>query len=242
MFVSIATSFFTKQSEAVENTLRLNIEAVNYTDEILLRFNDTATPDYDPDWDARKLAGSAEAPQLSIVSDDNEQLSISTMPQKEGELIIPLHFTLNTSGMATFTGSGMETFNPLTTIYLEDQELNKVTDLRTNAEYTFSHQAGAAADRFRLRISMLTGLPGNQGVMPGTAFFGNSFLNLQVPEMDGQTVEISIYNGLGGKILHTSMIMQGLLKLPVTPGNGMYIVKVISGKEAFVKKLIYIKR
>jgi len=237
-----SNELFTKQSNAAENTLRLNIEASTYNDEIVLRFNGTATADYDLDWDARKLTGSDAAPQLSIVSDDNEQLSISTMQQTEGELIIPLHFTLNTSGMATFTGSGMESFNPLSSIFLEDQELNKLTDLRTNPEYTFSHQAGTSADRFRLRISMLTSLPDNQSVMPGTAFFSNGYLNLQVPEMAGQSVEISLFNSMGTKMVFAKMKMQGIIQLPVSLANGIYIVKVTSGNKDFVIKLIYLER
>jgi hypothetical protein len=234
-----SNELFTKQSNAVENTLRLNIEANNYADEILLRFNDTATASYDPAWDALKLSGSAEAPQLSIVTDDSDKLSISSMPHNDGEIIIPLHFTLSASGMATFTGSGMETFDPLATIYLEDQALNKLNDLRTNPEYAFSYQAGSAADRFRLRISMLTSLPEKPGTMPGTAFLSNGYLNLQVPEMDGQPAEIRIYNCMGIRMLFTEMLMQGIIQLPVSLASGIYIVKVTSGNKQYVNKLIY---
>lgn len=234
-----SNELFTKQSDAVENTLRLNIEANNYTDEILLRFNDTATASYDLLWDALKLSGSAEAPQLAMVTDDSDLLSISSMPYKDGEIIIPLHFTLNASGMATFTGSGMESFDPLTTIYLEDQALSKLNDLRANPEYGFSYQAGSAADRFRLRISMLTSLPENPEAMQGTAFFNNGYLYLKVPEMEGQLVEINIFNSLGILADVTKMSMQGTIKVPAPQAGGMYIVRVFSGNKYFVCKLIH---
>jgi hypothetical protein len=86
---------------------------------------------------------------------------------------------------------------------------------------------------------MLTGLPENPGAMQGTAFFSNGYLCVHVPEMEGQFVEINIYNSLGILTDVTKKSMQGTIQVPAPQAGGMYIVRVLSGNKYFVCKLIH---
>ena len=76
-----------KSSET--NFVKLKIEGNGYSDEILLRANEGAESSFDTKYDAYKLWGIEEAPQLfSIVGNDN--LSINTVPEFAEGTIIPI--------------------------------------------------------------------------------------------------------------------------------------------------------
>ncbi|MEI8049749.1 MAG: hypothetical protein WCI92_20425, partial [Bacteroidota bacterium] len=148
---------FLKDNGIIPNLLRIRSTVNDGIDETTVRFTESATSGFDSEWDAYKLAGGPDAPQLSSVASDNTNLSINSLPVEGGNITLPLKFSYFTAGDVTFTASGMETFEKNGPIYLEDQLLNKIINLRLNPTYTFSYQPGNAIDRFVLHFSGVNG-------------------------------------------------------------------------------------
>ena len=228
---------FLKKSQNVVNQLHLTVNGNNSMDEVVVAFDDRWSNEKD-EADVDKMYGSDQAPQLSCVSADSGKLSIDALPLNGGDRIVPLSFSLNAAADVTFTASGMETFYGSIPVYLEDQLLNQVIDLRTNPVYTFSHTPGADETRFRLLFMGLTGTTELPGSLPGKVFLNNGQLYLDVPAMDQSEAVIGIYDALGRQFFSRKMRLNGMTVLTAPSTAGVYMIRAISGSKVFTGKVV----
>ena len=68
---------FLKNNETIADLLRIHADAGTSSDEIVVRFADGATTGFDGEWDAYKMIGGEDAPQMSSVTADNINLAIN---------------------------------------------------------------------------------------------------------------------------------------------------------------------
>ncbi len=73
-----------------DNAITLKVMGNGYSDRLLVCFHKAATLDFDSEYDAYKLHGISDAPQIYTVSDGTE-LSLNTLPVKS-EMSIPMGF------------------------------------------------------------------------------------------------------------------------------------------------------
>ena len=234
-----SSQVFWKDGEVITNLLRIkSVAQLNAAfDEIVVHFREGANPGFDSEFDANKLQGGADAPQLSSVASDNSNLCINSLPISSGEVIVPLNFSFSSSGDITFTASGMESFNADVPIYLEDRQLSKTVNLRLEPVYTFSYQPGSAIDRFRLHFSGVNGI-GESSLNNGKAFISNGRIYIDVQDMQGEAAHISVYNSLGQLIGSEDRLMNGVVSIVAPQAPGVFIVHVTSADQHFVTKII----
>jgi len=227
---------FLKSSNIATNLLRLKANGNNYSDEIIVRFRFDATTGYDAQMESKKMLGLSDAPQLSSVADGNAQLSINSLPLNQSDVVVPLNFSLNATTDVTFDASGMDSFIGSIPIYLEDLELNKVVDLRTDPVYTFSHTSGSANNRFVIRFMGVTGTP-EQLEAKGNVFISNGKLFVDVPSMNQSEVTVGVYDALGRQLISNKMVINGVTEITSPSATGVYIVRVIGGNKTFAGKV-----
>ncbi|MFZ4706963.1 MAG: T9SS type A sorting domain-containing protein [Bacteroidales bacterium] len=231
-----STQAFWKEGEVIPNVLRITSTANNATDEAVVRFTESATESFDGDWDAYKLQGGSEAPQLNTVAADNSRLSINSLPFSTSELSVPLDFALNASTNVTFIASGLETFEGEATAFLEDKLLNNMIDLRETSIYSFAHNQGNDVSRFVLHFYGVNGT----GELDANAYqiwSVPSKVNVHIPALTGQKATIEIYDLLG----HLAVAQQVTLSTPSTVNVpnfvGIAVVRVVSGDQVFTSKV-----
>ncbi len=207
------TVSFLKNDSILPSLLKIHADAGGASDEIVVRFADGATEGFDGEWDAYKMTGGADAPQFSSLTADGISLAINSLPLGAGEVVVPLNFSFSASSDVTFTASSMESFKPSTTIYLEDKGLSKMINLKQEPVYTFSYQAGSAVDRFNLHFNGLTGISENNTTVNSNAFISNGLIYLDVPSMQGQLAEITVYNMLGQVIRSQEKTVNGIISI-----------------------------
>jgi len=230
---------FYKATDLIPNLFRLHAAAKDANDDIIVHFRDGATSGFDGEFDAYKLQGGADAPQLSSLASDGFSLSINSLPLGSGDAVVPLNFSFSSATDVTFTAEGMESFLAGSSIFLEDITLSKIVDLQQNPVYTFSYIAGSTPDRFRLRFTVFTGITEHNSVIQGTAFVSNGYLYADVPAMDGQKAEVVLFNALGQKINTHSKTLAGITQISDSPYiSGVYILRMISGKQVFTTKIV----
>jgi len=231
---------FWKSSDAVSNLLRIKSVSLNNNafDEMIVNFREEATTGFDSQFDANKLQGGVDAPQLNSVASDDVRLAINTLPFSESDVLVPLNFALNASSDVTFTASGLDSFYESISIYLEDKELNTLTDLRAQPVYTFSHNTGSGENRFQLRFKGVTGTPELPETTQGSVFVSQGSLFVDVPAMQQSAATIGIFDALGRQISTRKVVMNGIVKLEAPVATGMYIVRVISGSLTFTGKVV----
>jgi hypothetical protein len=229
---------FFKDDEVIPNILRIKTLANNAMDEMVVRFAGVATTGFDGDWDAYKLVGGADAPQLNSVASDDSKLCINALPFNENETVVPMNFSFSSATNVTLTASGMESFTFLSPIYLEDGLTGSLINLRDNPVYTFSYEPTNDENRFKLHFAKVVGTDEYQESTVGTAYISNGKLFIEVPSMKGQKTEVGVYNLLGQQLDLNRVTMNGMIEVPFALSPGVYVVRVKSSTQVFVSKLV----
>ena len=229
---------FLKNDSIIPNVLYLEATTAGSNDYLAVRFAWPATPGFDTGLDAYKLTGGADAPQLSSVAVDGTRLSINSLPLNSANVYVPLNLTLNNSASVTIRASGMESFINDIPVYLEDRMLSRLINLRHQPEYTFAHSPTNAPDRFRLKfegpygVNLPTTQPDNK------VFVSDGFLIIDIPSMNGLTVNLTVTDALGRQFSSSKMLVNSPLRLPAPLAKGLYIVSCVSSKQNFISKVV----
>ena len=204
----------------------------NTAQECIIAAHESATGDFDRDFDSRFLAG--YAPQFYAIAGD-EKLSTDVVAEIGGSTVIELGFVKNTQSQFSI-GLDPESMMPGVTVFLTDKKTGAVTELKENAEYAFSSEEGDDPNRFLLHFSMLgVEEPANTGMVDVYSYTGNIFINSGMDE----EADVAISNLLGqvvlqGRAKENSMTMLNGSTLPA----GVYMVKVSSARTVTAKKIL----
>ncbi len=224
----------------VDNMLRLHVEGNGFKDETIIIFRDDASNGFDHDFDAYKLYGVDEAPQLYTVS-GNVEMAMNVQPFDGTIETVPVNFKAGTSGNFTLRCEGIDNFPEDMVITLEDTKTGELIDLRTDSSYNFSATSYGNPARFILRFDATSvGIENHNGINRETLLiFVDDENILNIKTLDGKPLEgnAGIFDMLGRK--YDSFVLNGTdtgkkLNLPA----GTYIVKVTSSGKTSVKKVI----
>jgi len=231
---------FLKNTPVIPNLLRIKCvaELNNAFDEVAVNFREGATPAFDPLFDCNKFYGGAEAPQLSTISSDNNELCVNCLPFSSSVAFVPVNFSFYTNSQVYFTASGMQSFAPGVSLLLEDLLLNKVTDLRQDSVYNFTYRTADPIDRYRLRFSGSIGIQEEQISNDGRAFVSNHFLFLDISSMQGQTADVRVYSILGQLVSSDHIQINGIARVEAPQSAGIYIVEVVAPDHRFVSRIV----
>jgi len=205
-----ANTNFWKSGNEVPELLTVEItNSVNTKkDKVFINYNLEATAGFDPQWDAYKLGGDEDAPEIYTVGEVN--LSINTLHSIQDTPVVPLGFKAGTDGMFTITANGMNSFSGFTPIYLEDITTGIVTNLRTNPVYTFTSSKGTFNGRFRVWFGAVDiEEPGQNSLM---AWAAGQSVRVLIPENQQGVVEI--FNIHGQKVASAEAKISGILDIP----------------------------
>lgn len=133
----------------INDLLKLTVTGNGYSDQTIVVFVPDATPGFDPEYDAYKLMGIVEAPQIySIIPGNN--LAINALPEILINLEVQLGFKVGVINTYTITATELSSFDPSVTIFLDDTRDNVLTDLVANPVYSFSANPTDNIERFKL--------------------------------------------------------------------------------------------
>jgi hypothetical protein len=196
---------------------------------VILR--DYATINYDNLYDASKLSGGAESPQLYTVTPDEATLTINTLPYTGKTTTVPLNFMVfqNGTGSYSLTASNLQSFNTGTTIFLEDKKLNQTQELTVNPVYVFNYTDGDNSSRFMLHFfnpSFGINEAGNDNSMLIYSYGHDVYLK----DLTGhpEKGDFYLYDMLGQKIAQKPVADITLNKYTFNLQDGYYIVRVIT--------------
>jgi hypothetical protein len=209
--------------ESFTNLLSLKTQANNISDEAFVYFNDNATANFDSQYDAYKLMGITEAPNLYSMT-GAEVLSMNALPM-EGNEVVDMGFKCGVNGTYSLTASGMESFDAATPIWLEDLKTGAVQDLRSNPNYSFSYATTDTENRFRLHFKSAYSVPENS--LSGINIY-SVVRTVVINNTTNLSGEVKIYDMTGRELTHATMSSQNETRIPVNAAVGNYLVKVIT--------------
>ena len=226
---TFTTGTFNKKNSISKNSFKLIAKSNNIVDDIKFKFNESATNNYDDEFDAYKLKSFGDSPTPYFISNDGRKLAICEMPQTES---VDLGFRKKTSSEVTFSTSEVNNF---TEILLEDTKTGVFTDLTKNT-YTFNYSNKEAEQgRFTVHFGKKD-LSQTEQLANFNVYAYNSTLYLKSDKELGD-VNISLYNLYGQKVLYKNL---DVLKKEEIHTNlqGVYLLKLTSDKGNFTTKLI----
>jgi hypothetical protein len=228
-----ASAAFLKSGEEYPDRLTITASCNGMSDEIVVKFNENATAGYDSGFDAIKLSGSADAPNLSTLAGD-QQLCINALPLVTGQTIVPMLFETQYTGVVDLNINGSGSFDPSVKISLIDELTGQTINLRNQPFYTFNHGVPNAANHFKLVIG------GTSGVEESESFTGNiwntgNILYINTPKLAGETAVVEVFNAAGQVVFNKQVTLSELTKIPVSL-SGFGVIRVTTSKELMVKK------
>jgi len=218
-----AAVYFKNSDEIINNLIRLTVSGYGYTDEAVVRVSPDATTGFDGGYDAYKLYGDMpEAAQLYTLG--NSLLSINTLPETNS-VQVGLHAGVN----GTYTIAAPE-INNFADVSLEDTKTGIFTDL-TKSSYTFSFESSENEERFVLHFSTV-GIeePESENA---TVYTVNKTVYVDLPDSEG---DIFIFN-LAGQLVKSVQASNGLNAVDLSNSTGIFMVKVITNKSSYIRKI-----
>ncbi len=230
---------FLKDSQVSEQkSIHLIAEANGFSDEMAILFMEDGTLGFDGLYELEKHYNVIEAPTIYSVPATVVPTAFNVLPEnwiKDTEQpIIPVGFELEEGTSCTISSTGLEGFDPNTTIYLEDLVEGVMHNLSIG-DYSFISINPENPDRFLLHFGSSLDIQETEANQIHIYSY-KEFVYIKTPiNTKGTAV---IYDLMGRKIIAFD-IYEGLTKKPVFK-SGYYIVKVVSEDELITQK-IYIK-
>ncbi|MDB4303318.1 PKD domain-containing protein [Desulfosarcina sp.] len=216
--------------------LHLKAEGNGDSDEILIEVNGLSSMEYDKDYDAYKLYGSDESPQMYVITPEHE-LSIHVLPLIETESEIPLGFKAGAINDYTITALSIENFDQYEGVLLEDLKTGLVTNLLQQSEYTFVSTPEDDPNRFILKFTDdIIGVEESDQNLVQIYGYDNRIYIMISDETPGY--ELMVYNMLGQKIGTLELINQSMNIFEVNEGIGFYIAEVKSDNVIKTTKIL----
>ncbi|MBC7388296.1 MAG: fibronectin type III domain-containing protein, partial [Opitutaceae bacterium] len=236
--------------EASYPFLRINLRNDEYqADEAILRFYEDATKNFDDEYDAIKYVGNYQ--NISTIA-GSDNLTINTLPYYAKNLSVPVYVQAYYNGNFYLDFSEMESFPPDIDIYLKDNTLGTLTDIKKNFSYQFSATALDTKTRFEVVFNNLPSalvtnyetnnmVSNNLTVHPNPAEHATAFnvmlesaglINLEVLNLNGQMVYNSEIAGHYGE----NKIDWSIEKDKIVAG--IYYYKVNTNGKDYTGKLV----
>ena len=235
--VHTSTNFY-KEKEYVEDLLVLKVEGNGLSDKTFIHFNSDATNDFDNEFDAYKLSGIYEAPQLYTKSGETK-FSINVLPYTSEEIAIPLSLKVGNDGEYKISVSE-NTFWETVDVSLKDLETGNLYDLRAQTSITINQGPSSSPDRFLILINGATGLEENQIEDDGIEIYSYGDQIFIKTDEPGE-VRVAVYNVIGQNLTGFQNLLglnnRQTIELDLSVKTGFYLVAVQTNKSMKVKKV-----
>ncbi len=231
-----SSNTFYKGGNNTPDIISITLTGNGFTDEMFIGILSGATNGFDSDYDAYKLFGIEDAPQLySIV--DGTKLTVNLLAEITESITILLGLKVGTASEYTFEVDDFGNFDPSISVWLKDKLSGGITDLKENPVYDFYTDDGIYEDRFELHFKLditATDLNDSKGYFRVYSFENSIFINNQA-NTPGQ---IFVYDMLGKEISQAKLYPGQLNKIHINNGRGYYVVKVVSGSNFKTEKVL----
>lgn len=216
--------------------IRLIVNGNGYSDEMIVRAINSATDLFDSKYDAYKLPGINEVPQLYSKA-GSSILSINTLPEFTEESVVPVCIKVGNSGVYKIEANNFDLSEIGLDAYLEDLKEGFIIILDDNANYEFSSKPNDEEHRFNL---IFKNSNSDDDLISSSIQIFSYDNTVQIRKELGISSDIYIYDIMGREVITNTDNIENKVELQILNGTGYYLVKVITNSEIQTKK-VFIK-
>ncbi|MDB5272841.1 MAG: large protein, partial [Chitinophagaceae bacterium] len=222
-----------RTESAVEKKISLTVaNGSGNSDEMIVRFRDDATEDYDGTVDAPKVLNDAGVPSIFSCS-PGVDYAINSLPSSLDQKTIPLQLNVEVDTMCTWSAN-LTGFNSNESVTLEDRLYGTVQDLTTSPVFSIQLNKGVYANRFFLQYSQ----PQKNVTGTTSSINNNSGIEIRAIQSDvfllftnenPGNANIAIFDALGKEVYESQNTNTSSGRIDISlpeVSNGVYIVKV----------------
>jgi hypothetical protein len=231
-------AYYAKENgKDVFNMVEFSVGGNGYEDKSYLQFKFGSGLGFDAQFDAYKIMGIAEAPQLYTFTNDGVKTSINTLPEVNTSIdtAVKIGFVSPTGGEYQITFE-VNTFFGAWDLYLKDAESDSIQSLTADSVYVFNSEPGVYEDRFSLYFKKPSSVDVSKyWDINVYAYQDNLFVNLN--EMN-EKITLQIFD-LEGRLRRTAVMQNTTyFSMPIEELNaGVYIVRIVGESNIFSSKL-----
>ena len=202
---------------------------------------ENSTAGFDRGYDAYKLGGLNDAPQLyTMVA--YQKITCNALPFVNTGTVVPMGFSCGVGGTYSLTADNLNTFADSIAVSLEDLKLNVFQNLKTNPVYGFTYMVNEDPNRFLLHFDKApVGIQEreNEKAVQIYSYKNTVYLNT----LSGNVLKGNVYvfDMLGKDLYHQVLPNQQLTKITLNVTDGYYVVKVVTEKGVETAK-VYLGR
>ncbi len=233
---------FLKDVPVIQNALLITASGSSnpYSDKLTVHFNPEATSGYDPGYDAYKLWGLSDAPQLYTRTGETN-LTCNSLPLEKKNMEVPLGFSCGLAGLYTFIADSLTTFDNAISISLEDLKLNSFQDLKTNPVCNFNYDTSDDPDRFILHFDDQTfGVHDPKIVMPVQIYSFENAIYIKSRIEDLREGIVFVYDLIGKELYKGKLLDQVLTRFVPDLVEGNYLVRVVTDAGS-CNRMVFLK-
>lgn len=215
-----------------DKRLRLTVANGSYADELVVRFTEEATEQFDSEYDGFKIINDAAVPSLFAYTAE-ANYCVNSLPSSLTEKTIPLQLNVASDTLCTWTAD-MSGFSRSETMMLEDRLLGTSQNLSENPTYMIQLKKGVYSNRFFLQYSnreeLVTDTKGGSTADASIdiAAVQQNVIVLFTNQNPGDA-NIAVFDALGKKVYEAQNVSTASGKVEINfqdISNGIYIVKV----------------
>lgn len=229
------------RTERPNRILKMNIEGQNGKDQFAVYTIEGGKEEYNPESDAKKVTANPvdREPEISVVVDEIA-LAIKELSDEDIKREIPVKVSTFESGIYSFTAAEFSNFSGVKVVFT-DKALGKNIEVSESFTYRVELNEGTTENRFFLNIGAEETLVSQQSA--GIDCFGTEGqLQIFNNESEGFNGFVQLFD-LSGKLLFSQnmniAVGQNSVNIPEV-ATGVYLAKIIGGKEVATKK-VFIK-
>lgn len=209
--------------------IKLTVNGNNYSDEHIVMFNENALNTYDHNYDAAKLFGISEAPQLYSIKDYTET-AIHCINDLSNINNLFIHFDVDVEGnyVLEFTDNISER-DIVVVDKIKDIIINK------NEPYSFYANPEDISNRFMIiDMSLNNNIADNTDNVSAKAYFYDNVLTVNIPK-DENLISVDVFSTSGAMVFSSNDAKNNLNFL----SKGVYFSKInLENQKLFIKFVV----
>ena len=235
-----STQAFVKSSKQsnYENIIDIFAHNNQMQDIVHISFQENGSTGFDNGWDASKLFGAEEAPQLYLVEQDRK-LSYNHLPElvEDEEKLVVMNYIPGTNGEQKLIANTSGFFH--TDVILEDIKTGNMHNFKEQAEYVFAAEKTDSPERFLLHFKGKANSINEEDNNWLSIYSNDHKIYIETDQLfTNENSNITIYNLLGQEIWSQELPAKKLNIIELQGKQPVVIIKATIGERQVVKKLI----
>ncbi|MCL3780506.1 hypothetical protein EMN47_08895 [Prolixibacteraceae bacterium JC049] len=228
---NVATGF----KSAIVESPQIQLKAKNDmgSDELVVRFNDSTTEQFDAEFDAFKLFSSGNSPKIYTLA-QNEKLSINSLPTFADSIQIPMEYIAPAKGKYHLKLKSKSNLNDTQLLLIKSD--NTTIEIEDN-EYSFETTEENTKIDFTLKLIKRNVSSVIHRISTIQAYAENGVLKLS--KLPNIKHKIDIYNSIG-QLVHTQFNDQSESQIQINH-KGVFIVVVSNDSKALYQEKVVIQ-